>query len=204
MKWENEKEIYEYIGRFCVEFEQMCRSMEVCIRTIVHGQGLTNDSVSEILLANYTAEPLRTLLHSLLGETVVKSKNEEDICSKIFTYIQKLTGQRNDLIHSKWYLCGLRKEEEVEEVFAFGAKLHANKKGTATKKMELDKSELNELISQCKEASKMISLLLKCVMGVRSLKDCFSIEKNQLKINYEALKPISVKNAYRQFWGHNI
>jgi hypothetical protein len=193
MKWKNENEIYEYIGRFCVEFEQMCRSMEACIRTIIHDQGLNNDAVSEILLSNYTAEPLRKLLQNLIGQTVAKGKKEHQICSRIFTYIQNLTENRNYLIHSKWYLYGLRQEEEVKEVYAFGVKLHANKKGVATKKMDLDKSKLDEYIKQCKEASIMISLLMRCVMNVRNLKDCFKIEAKELVINYEMLKAIVLK-----------
>ncbi len=193
MKWESDKEVYEYIGRFCVEFEQMCRTMEVCARTIIHSQGLTNDAISEILLADYTADPLRTLLHSLIGQTVVEDDRELEICSKIFNYIQKLTKNRNDLIHSKWYLIGVGGEKEVEEVFAYGVKLHANKEGSATKKIDFDKPRLSELIDQCKEASIMISLLVRCVMDVRSFKECFSIEKDKLVINYDALKPIEIR-----------
>ncbi len=192
MKWKDEKEIYEHVGKFCIEFEQMCRSMEVCSRTIIQGQGLTNDSVSEILLADYTADPLRSLLHSLVGQTLVKDKEENDICSKIFNYIKKLAEHRNDLIHSKWYLYGLRKEEEVEEVIASGFRLHANKEGSATKEIKMSKSHLDKLLNQCKEASIMISLLMRCVMNVRSLKDCFSIKKDKLVINYDALKPILI------------
>jgi len=144
------------------------------------------------LLSHYTAEPLRSLLQSLIGQTIVKDKKEQIICSKIFTQVQKLITNRNDLIHSKWYFYGLQKEEEEQKVIAFGVRLHANSSGAAKKNINLEKSKIEEHIKQCKEAGIMISLLMRCVMGMRSLKDCFAIENKQLVIQYDALKPIPI------------
>lgn len=189
MAWRNDQEAYEYIGRFCVEFEQVCRSMETCIRTILAESGLTDESIQEILLSGYTAEPLRTLLQNLIGQTIIKTDDERHVCGKLFTRLQELVSKRNDLVHSKWFLVGQDTGDEQLEIKALGRKLHANKRGVATKDLKLEKPMLNELIEECREASIMMSLLTRCVMGIRNLGECFRVQENKIMVNYEALKP---------------
>lgn len=192
MTWASDSEVHECIGRFCVDFEQVCRSMETCIRTILHGYGLTSEPIQEILLSGYTAEPLRVLLQSLVGQTLAKGTEEKKICSKVFGRLQELINERNDLIHSKGYFVGLKNEEKQQKILALGEKLHANKQGVATKSFNLEKPKLKALIQQCREASIMVSLLTRCVMGVRSLGECFQVQKDQLSVKYEALKPVDI------------
>ena len=190
MTWASDIEVHEFIGRFCVDFEQVCRSMETCIRTILHGQGLTNEPIQEILLSGHTAEPLRALLQSLVGQTLAKTDEENKICSKVFGRLQELINERNDLMHSKWYFVGLKNEEGWQEILALGEKLHANKQGVATKSFNLEKQKLETLVKQCRGASIMVSLLTRCVMGVRSLGECFQVQGNQLSVKYDALRPV--------------
>lgn len=77
MQWNSETEIYEFIGHFCVEFELICRNMEDCIRYILLSKGLAYESVQTILLSDYTAEPLRSLLQKLVGETLAEEKDKK-------------------------------------------------------------------------------------------------------------------------------
>jgi len=190
MEWNSEKEIYEYIGHFCVEFEQVCRYMEVCIRHILLKKGLTDESVQSILLSDYTAEPLRTLLQKLVGETLAEEKIKK-ILSKVFNKLQKLIQERNDLIHSKWFIIGINNEIiDKTEVIAVGEKLHANKNGSAIKNFDLKKEKLESLIKKCREASIIISLLTRCAMNIRKVNECCTIENNDLVLHYEALKKV--------------
>jgi hypothetical protein len=69
-------ELHAAIGEFVVQFEHVCRAMQTAILFLLHGQGLRNQSVANILLAGYTVEPLRQLLESLIGEIVKPNNNE--------------------------------------------------------------------------------------------------------------------------------
>lgn len=188
MTWDSFKEIYEHVGRFCVDFEQFCRAMEVCIRNILNTQGLTNESIQTILMAGSTASPLRTLLQNLTGEVLGTNENKA-LLSKAFSKLQTLIEERNDLIHSKWFVYGRKTEEDIAKFLAYGEKLHANKDGEAIKNFNLEKEKVETLIKKCREASIIISLLTRCVIGLRKIEDCFSIDNKKLVINYEALKP---------------
>ena len=193
MTWKSYDEIYEHIGRFCVDFEQFCRSMEACVRNILHSQGLTNESIQTILLAGSTAAPLRALLQNLIGEVIGTEENRA-LLSKAFKELQEITEERNDLIHSKWFVYGYVTEEETAEFLAEGEKLHANRDGEAVKNFTLSKENIEELINRCMEAGIIVSLLTRCVLGVREVHECFSINDKALVINYDALRPVKVKS----------
>jgi hypothetical protein len=193
MNWQSDSEFYEHFGRFCVDFEQLCRSMESCIRIILHKEGLANSSVHEVLLSGYTAEPLRALLQNLVGETLANTNKERALCSKVFSRIQKLIDERNDLLHGKWFLFYSDLKDQEKEILALGEKLHANKKGAATKVLRIEKSKLDELVNSCREAAITISLIIRCIIGLRTLNDCFQIENKEFSINHEALEPVRIK-----------
>jgi hypothetical protein len=192
MQWKNEAQIYELYGKFCIDFEQVCRSMEACIRSILDKQGLTNEQIQDILLSGYTAEPLRKLLQNLVGEVLVKNSHDAKVCSKIFNIVQELTSERNNIIHSKWFILGFAKDDGVKEMLALGEKLHANMKGAATKKPKLDRGTVEENIAKCGEASILLALLMRCLIGLRKLNECFQIKNGQLTWNKDALKPIEL------------
>ena len=192
MAWDSENEIYQHIGKFCVDFEQFCRSMEACIQTIFEINGLKNDKLEKIILAGYTADPLRRLLQNLIGEVLGNEKNKK-LLSKAFKELQSLTEERNDVIHSKWFVYGVSTEQEINYFLAEGEKLHANQAGEATKSIDLEKERIEKLIQECKKASIIVSLLSRCVLDLRSVEECFSIENKRLVIKYEALKPIPIK-----------
>lgn len=190
MTWNNSEEVHEMIGRFCVDFEQLCRSMEGCIRNIFYREGLTNDSIQEIILSGYTADPLRALLQSLVGETIVKNKKDLEICSKIFNAIQNLISERNDVLHGKWFLLDFTVEKGSSEITVLGEKLHSNKSGVQKKEFNLDKEKLLSLVDKCRECTIMLSLLVRCVLDFRNIQECFSIKQKNLVIEYQALKPV--------------
>ncbi len=191
MTWKSDAEVYENIGRFTVDFEHVSRAMETCIRHILHAEGLTNGSVQEILLAGMTADPLATLLQRLIGQTLAKSEKEKAIATRLFKELRDLIAGRNDLIHSKWFLVGMGVNEQEIEIQALGEKLHANKEGTATKNLNLTKPNLEQLINSCREQGIRISLLTRCVIGVRTLTECFDVTNGNVVVHYEMLKPVA-------------
>ena len=115
-------ELHRAIGEFVVAFEQGCHAMQTCVMGILARAGLGDQQVSQIILAGMTAEPLRALFESLVGERVKLNEVERLIIKSCVTRFQKLTEQRNDIIHSTWYI-GWGNEETVDFSTASGMNL---------------------------------------------------------------------------------
>jgi len=96
--------LYAALGRFAVEFEHVCFTMRCIIMSILDEQGLRNAKVLNILLAEQTAEPLRSLTSSLLAETQQFSEKDEKIMGSLLSKVQVLTQERNDVLHSTWFI----------------------------------------------------------------------------------------------------
>jgi hypothetical protein len=118
--------IFTFIGRFAVEFEDICHTMESGVRCILVGEGLGNEKIQEVLLAGFTAEPLRSLFHSLCYEHLKPNEEEKKIIDTVFNKVQSLIGLRNDLLHTTWAL-GLDMSEEEAKPIGIGVKLHKKK-----------------------------------------------------------------------------
>jgi hypothetical protein len=192
MGWKSEEEFHQHLGRFCADFELVCHGLEICIRTILHKNGLVSLDIQEILLSGSTAEPLTKLLQSLVGHLLGTDDNKRSIFNKVFKRVRELTEHRNALIHSKWFVYGKALQEEKEEIISVGQRLYANKHGADTQHIVVDQNNLSELIAECREVSIMISLLSRCIEGIRSTEECFTIKDGGLVINYEALRPVQI------------
>ena len=102
-----ENEIYENLGRFLVQFEELNRYIVAGIRTILWCQGLKNDEVQEIILAKLTADPLREIYQSLCGETLQLLDDDRRVLKYLFGEVQLLGEQRNDISHSSWAILSI-------------------------------------------------------------------------------------------------
>ena len=128
--YENQtNELYASLGKCVVKFEQVCYAMRTTIIFILDDSGLKNQQLTNILLADHTAEPLRSILLSLIGETVPLNGNEKEIIKNIFARIQQLIGSRNEIVHSMWFI-GWSNEVMIDFSEASGYKLHKNKDGS--------------------------------------------------------------------------
>jgi len=85
--------LYAAIGKFCVEFEQLCFEIQNTIMTNLDKEGLQNEGVLRILLAGDTADPLRTKLLALLPETVILNDNEKKIAKTYSPEFRSLSNQ---------------------------------------------------------------------------------------------------------------
>jgi len=164
-------ELYANIGEFVVKFEHVCHAMQTTITFIMQGEGLRNQQVAHIVLAGYTADPLRTLLESLIGEVITLNDNEIKIIKNIFARIQKLTAVRNDIVHSTWFI-GWGNETTQDFSEAPGYKLHKNKQGIATKSFKYQAEDFAAYILEANKMSALVMRLFGCITGN------FSIEKN--------------------------
>ncbi len=60
-------ELYVSIGEFVVQFEHLIHSIRTTIMFLLTGNGLKSQNVANLILAGYTAGPLKSLFESLLG-----------------------------------------------------------------------------------------------------------------------------------------
>lgn len=169
-------ELYANIGEFVVKFEHLCHAMQSVIIFMMHGQGLRNQQVANILLAGYTADPLRALLESLIGEIVKTNDNDKKIIKNILLRIQKLTENRNDVVHSIWYI-GWGNEQTQDFSDAPGHRLHKNKQGAALKTFNYKSDDFSAFVEEAEKLYSLIMRLHGCITTEQ-----LSIEKN-FKIN---------------------
>ena len=188
MTTSNERDIYESIGEFCIEFEHVCKNMEACVITILAQNGLTSEPIQTVLLSGLAADGLRTLLQRLIAIGLQQSNSESKIVSLCFNKIQELIAYRNDIIHSKWFVF-LKKEEDEFIPWANGEKLYSNKNGPVPKRFSYSVQDFKEGSEQCRECYIIISLIIRCLLKYRTITECFTIKEKNLVINYHALKP---------------
>jgi len=165
------KELYSNIGEFVVKFEHLCHAMQSAITFMIQTQGLQNQQVSNILLAGYTADPLRTLFESLAGELLSLNDEEKKIIKNILSRIQKITEKRNDVVHSTWFI-GWGNETTQDFSEAPGYRLHKNKKGAASKSFKYKAEDFSSFIKESEELCSLVQRFISCIIGG------YTIEKN--------------------------
>jgi hypothetical protein len=191
---EREKQFYQEMGLFAIEFEHVCRSMEVCIKTILAKAGLKDNRIHEVILSGYTADPLRALLQNLVGQVMAINKSEKVICSKVFSMIQTIIKERNAILHGRWFGFIVDTGAENQFVAAIGEKLHANKHGASGGNRVLPRKALQDITEECQRAKGALSLLTRCAMGMRTLDECFQTDKGGgLIVKNDALRPTKSK-----------
>jgi hypothetical protein len=183
--------LHEAFGEFCIEFEQVCMGMEICISTILSVNGLANDPMIKILLSEKTAEPLRSLLYSLVSEQLKPTEEQKKVLKKCFAGIQGLISLRNEIVHSKWFVV-YQATEVGREYAALGKKIKSNASGDNTQSYQYSVQQLKEAVTKCHEAYRITSLFNRCVLGIRTIDECFSIRNRELIVNHAAAKPIEI------------
>ena len=170
-------ELYASIGKFLVNFELVCFNIRTAIIFILYDSGLKNQQLANIMLAGHTAEPLKSILHSLIGETVQLNENEKKIIKNIFARIQKLIESRNNIVHSTWFI-GWSNKTMIDFSEASGYKLHRNKDGKATKTFKYKKEDFKKLSKEAEILYKLVLRLHGCISGNYSIEKNFDFDKN--------------------------
>lgn len=164
-------ELYRAIGKFIVKFEHVCFNIQTGITYLLDRAGLRDQNVSQILLAGITAEPLRTLFESLVCQTQTLNAVERKILKNALSRFQVLTEQRNDIVHSMWFI-GFGNECEIDFSEAAGTKLHKNKRGTAVKSFRKKADDFDVLTKEAEQLAKIFFQLHACFAAD------WSVEKN--------------------------
>ena len=134
-------------GRFCITFELAVFRLRSLIERTLKAGGLANQGVAQVLLANQTAEPLRALLHPLLEQVRPLTKREVVTLSHISNRFQRLTEQRNIVVHSTWFLMAIG-QDDVDYEKLDGFKYIRKKGSSSLDVLQTDVKRLNELTQE--------------------------------------------------------
>ena len=183
--------LYEAIGRFVVEFEQAGHAMQVCITLILWKAGLHDQRLSQIVLAGLTAEPLRSLFESVVGQQIKLTELERKMMKNATTRFQDLISERNDVIHATWFI-GWGDGPTDDFSTASGRKLHKNKEGAAPKSFSHKVEDFATLSAEARALQEIFQRLNFCFLGGAS------IEKNFIFLENGALSvPPGVGNVLK-------
>lgn len=175
-------EIYQVIGEFAVTFEKICFNMLLCVREILRKDGLSNEAVIDVIIAGMTAEPIRTLLQSLLAESFNPTTYEKKIISNLMTRFQELISERNSILHGSTLVgYGSSPEDDYSEAPSF--KFDKNKNGSSIKVKTISKTTMQPRIQEAKELEKlfhslMASICLRRLEGSGDFGGFFVLDKN--------------------------
>ncbi len=166
--------LYRSVGKFVVEFEHVCSALQAGIVFILHRSGLHDQNISQILLAGINADPLRTLFESLVNETQSLSKTDTKILKSTLNRFQRLTEQRNNVVHSVWFIgWGNDSTEDFSE--ASGIKYHKNKKGADVKTFRQKAEDFNNLIQEAEALTKIFQRMHGCILDGHSFQSNIKI-----------------------------
>ncbi|HPD60476.1 MAG TPA: hypothetical protein PKV48_01780 [Thermodesulfobacteriota bacterium] len=169
--------LYQAIGEFVVKFELACLSVQTCIVFILHNAGLTDQRISQILLAGLTADPLRMLFDSLVAQTQKLNDKERKIIKNALNRFQKLTEERNDIVHSTWFI-GYGDRETTDFSKASGMKYHKNGKGAVVKSFRRTAADFSKLSIEAKSLADIFGRLDGCFEGGHSVEKNFVVSRD--------------------------
>lgn len=96
--------LYAPLGRFIVNFENVCDAMRITCISIFNRHGLQKSELAELTFAGLTASPLLDIYISLISEAFTFNKKQMVELNRIKERTQKLITIRNKTIHSTWVL----------------------------------------------------------------------------------------------------
>ncbi len=165
-------ELYCAIGEFVVKFEHVCHAIQTAIVFLLARAGLRNQSVTQILLAGATADPLRTLFESLVSQIQTLNDNERKIMKNALNRFQKLTAKRNDIVHSTWFI-DWGNESSTDFSETTGIKYHKNKDGAVVKSFRRKADDFRELTEEAESLFKIFRRLDCCFVGGSAVENNF-------------------------------
>ena len=143
-------------GRFCITFELAVFRLRSVIEKTLTAGGLTNQGISQVILANQTAEPLRALLHPLLEQVRSLTKQEVRTLNQVSNRFQRLTEERNVVVHSTWFLMAIGQDGvDYEKLDGFK---YIRKKGSSS--LDVIETDVQRLDALTQEADTLADSFL--------------------------------------------
>jgi hypothetical protein len=195
-----EIQFYESVGRFAVAFEDFCNTMSNAIRSALEVKGLIDYKMQDVILSDMSAYQLKTLLQNITGVVIEQSDVNIEICKKIFKEVTGLIEERNEIIHSNWFILEVS-DENTTSLDISAERVKANARGETVRIKEIAIGELEDACKRCHDLRWKISGLMRCFIGHSQLEDLFSVDNSMLITHFDkfiAMIPdLSVTNEDR-------
>jgi hypothetical protein len=133
-----------------------------------------NMKFSEILTSDLTAYPLKGILESLIPEIVELNDADRRIVKLIMNRLQKLIEDRNNIIHSTWFV-GWSSPEDTDFSEVFGLKTTKGKSGRIAKHFNYKSEDFDKLSIECDDLAKLINTLSVVVFAKDEISKNFQI-----------------------------
>ena len=169
------KDLHRAIGEFAVAFESVTHQEWRCILWLLESAGLKDPKIVQILVAEYTAEPMRAMLQSLIGHIRLENAAEKAIVKNLLDRHQKLISRRNDVLHGTWFI-GYGNEETTDWSTAIGFKLGRDKKGAKHKTFEYKVKDFEEMIKEAEDLTVALDRLTGCFTMNRNVEKNFEVD----------------------------
>ena len=153
-KYDNQvKELYAAIGKACVDFEHVCHALRTGILQMLQAHGLTNQKVSQVMMAELTAQPLLSIYQALIAETLKLTEIEKRICDQLCKQVkEELIKRRNDIIHATWFV-GWAGCDDTDFSEASGHKWKRGKSGSIIKGEKQEAKDFLLFAEECLETA---------------------------------------------------
>lgn len=169
--------LHQAIGEFAVAFENISHQQLRCIEVLLKTAGLRDERVFQILFANYTSEPMRVMLQSLIGQLRPPDASEQAIVKNLFARHQRLISRRNEVMHGTWMI-GYGNDQTADWGTAVGWKLGKNKSGASVKGFKYRVEDFDELTQEANELVKAFFRLFGCYSGGFEVRKNFDVDED--------------------------
>jgi len=181
----NEKEIYEYLGRFIVEFESLASSIISTLEWIYFNNGMGNNANSlQIFLNKEDISKLIDIYSSIIKYFYKLTDIELEVLNIWVKEVQKIKEYRNQLIHSKWATGFLSMTDDWKEAKVW----IPNRRSVGEQMKKVTKetiiTKLNDLFSM-KEIDRCI---MKCLLTYKKGYEEYFIKKSDQNIVFDSIK----------------
>ena len=174
---EQTEALYAALGRFAVNFEHVCHNMVTVVSLILHQDGLRSQSLANCLLADLTADALRRVFGAVVAEVRKDDNDEIRALDNVLSRTQRLTQQRNDVIHRMWFI-GWASPDQEDFAKASSWKFKNTKRGAEFQPREYSVAEFDELSEHADEIAAIIERMGGCIGTNKSFVRNFHIEKD--------------------------
>ena len=169
--------LHQAIGEFAVAFENVSHQQFRCVEVLLNSVGLRDQHVIQVLLAGYTAEPMRVLLQSLIGELRKMDDAEQSIIKNLISRHQKLISRRNEVMHSTWMI-GYSNEYSEDAGTAIGWKLGKNRKGANLKGFKYRAEDFESLTDEANRLASAFFRMYGCYSGGFDVCQNFDVDED--------------------------
>ncbi|MRD72057.1 hypothetical protein GH865_02165 [Rhodocyclus tenuis] len=153
-----EQELYAAIGKACVDFEHVCHALRTAILQMLQAHGLVNQKVSQVMMAELTAQPLLSIYQALIAETLVLTEIEKRICDQLCKQVKGLIERRNGIIHATWFV-GWAGCDDTDFSEASGHKWKRGKSGSIIRGEKQEAKDFLLFAEECLETANHVMFL---------------------------------------------